>query len=294
MSNEAVPNEAAERDANDTTSAGEPAVELRGVTKRFGSRVIFEDVSLAVQRKEAVAIIGPSGAGKSTLIRCVNQLTSFEKGTIAVLGTELHGTTEVGRHADRQAQAEVRKKVGMVFQSFNLFPHLTVTENITLAPIKVRGLSRSAAQTRSRELLEMVGLSHRAKARPRQLSGGEQQRAAICRALAMDPEIMLFDEPTSALDPELVGDVLDVIGRLVSEGMTTMLVTHEMNFAREVADTVVVMAEGRIQEVGPSRQVLESPKTERAQAFLSRVLNPVHEPPGRSSDAVDLSKQVGE
>lgn len=270
MSNAAAPKQHSADKAGDG-----PAVDIRGVTKRFGDRTIFEDVSLAVHRKEAVAVIGPSGAGKSTLIRCVNQLTSFEEGTISVLGTDLHGTAEVGRHGDRQAQTEVRKKVGMVFQSFNLFPHLDVMENITLAPTKVLGQSRSDANERAKALLESVGLSHRAKAHPKALSGGEQQRAAICRALAMEPEVMLFDEPTSALDPELVGDVLEVIGKLVADGMTTILVTHEMGFARDVADTVAVMADGRLQEIGPAREVLESPKTERAQAFLSRVLNPL-------------------
>jgi ABC-type polar amino acid transport system ATPase subunit len=254
------------------------AIDLSAVTKRFGERTIFEDVSLQVHRSEVVAIIGPSGTGKSTLIRCINQLTPFERGRVDVLGHVLHGTEErTGSRPSRKTLQAIRKDVGMVFQGFNLFPHLTVRENITLAPRKVLGLSAAEADATAVELLATVGLSHRIDALPKNMSGGEQQRAAICRALAMGPKVMLFDEPTSALDPELVGDVLDVIKGLVTKGMTTVLVTHEIEFAREVADTIVVMADGRIAEMGSAEQVLTRPTSERAKAFLRRVLR-YHDP----------------
>lgn len=235
-------------------------------------RTVFSDVSLEVHRSEVVAIIGPSGAGKSTLIRCVNHLNSFEHGTIAVLGQEVHGTEDHKARPSRQTLRRIRTQTGMVFQTFNLFPHLSVTENVALAPMKVLGLPKDQARERAERLLAMVGLSHRSSAYPRRLSGGEQQRVAICRALAMEPEIMLFDEPTSMLDPELVGDVLDAIRRLAQEGMTMILVTHEMMFARDVADTVAVMADGGIAEMGPARDVLSRPRTERVRVFLDRVL----------------------
>lgn len=247
-------------------------VEVSHLTKRFGDRTIFEDVSLEVHRGEVVAIIGPSGAGKSTLIRCINALTPFEHGTITVLGHELHGTQEGRGRARRDVLKEIRTRAGMVFQTFNLFPHLSVVENITLAPIRVLGLSKREAERRAHELLASVGLTARAGAYPKRMSGGEQQRVAICRALAMQPSLMLFDEPTSMLDPELVGDVLDVIRQLADQGMTMVLVTHEMQFAREVADTVAVMADGCLCEVGDARQVLTSPRSSRVQAFLTRVL----------------------
>ncbi len=247
-------------------------VDIRHVTKRFGDRTIFEDISLQVHRGEVVAIIGPSGAGKSTLIRCVNALTSFERGSIMVLGHQLHGTEEGKGRARRDVLKEIRAHTGMVFQSFNLFPHLNVVENITLAPVRVLGLSKKEAEKRARDLLASVGLTARADAYPKQLSGGEQQRVAICRAVAMHPTLMLFDEPTSALDPELVGDVLDVIRQLATQGMTMVLVTHEMLFAREVADTVVVMADGCICEMGDARQVLTAPASPRVRTFLTRVL----------------------
>lgn len=256
----------------------EVVIDISSVTKRFGDRTIFSDVSFQVRRGEVVAIIGPSGTGKSTLIRCINQVTPFEGGRIDVLGHTLHGTEEPGKpKPSRKTLHDIRKDVGMVFQSFNLFPHLSVRDNITLAPRKVLGLSASEADARAVQLLETVGLSHRIDALPKNMSGGEQQRAAICRALAMGPKVMLFDEPTSALDPELVGDVLDSIKRLVTEGMTTILVTHEIEFAREVADTIIVMADGRIAEMGPAEQVLSRPQSERAQAFLRRVLR-YHDP----------------
>ncbi|WP_298211239.1 amino acid ABC transporter ATP-binding protein [Ferrimicrobium sp.] len=247
-------------------------VDLDGVSKCFGSRVIFENVSLSVHQSEVVAIIGPSGAGKSTLIRCVNQLNTFERGVIRVFGHEIYGTEEGKPKLRRDALRELRTEIGMVFQTFNLFPHLSVLENVTLAPRRVKGLNDAEASAKAKELLSMVGLSHRVDAYPRQLSGGEQQRVAICRALAMEPKVMLFDEPTSMLDPELVGDVLEAIRRLAVSGMTMMLVTHEMHFAREVADTVVVVADGGIAEMGPAREVLTAPKSDRARNFLERVL----------------------
>lgn len=250
--------------------------DIRSITKRFGDTVVFSDVDLTVHRSEVVAIVGPSGAGKSTMIRCVNHLTPFERGTISVLGRELRGTEEPGPKVSRAELRQLRTEVGMVFQTFNLFPHLTVLENVTLGPVEVLHLSKRQAEERARGLLDTMNLTHRADAYPRRMSGGEQQRAAICRALAMEPKMMLFDEPTSMLDPELVGEVLDAIQRLVEGGMTTMLVTHEMQFAREVADTVVVMADGQLVEKGPADQVLTSPKSERAQAFLDRVLRHGH------------------
>ncbi len=247
-------------------------VELDGVRKCFGPRVIFDDVSLSVHRSEVVAVIGPSGAGKSTLIRCINQLNTFEKGVIRVLGHEVYGTEEGRPPLRRDDLRRLRTEIGMVFQTFNLFPHLSVMKNVMLAPQRVKGRSEAEAAAQAQELLEMIGLSHRKDAYPRQLSGGEQQRVAICRALAMEPEVMLFDEPTSMLDPELVGEVLAAIRRLAVDGMTMILVTHEMMFAKEIADTVVVVADGGIAEMGPAKEVLSTPKTERARSFLERVL----------------------
>ena len=258
--------------------------DIRSITKRFGERVIFSDVSLTVRRSEVVAIVGPSGAGKSTMIRCVNHLTPFERGAISVLGHELNGTEEEGPKPSRSELRQLRTEVGMVFQTFNLFPHLSVLDNVSLAPVRVLGLSKDEARARARKLLDDVGLSHRVDAYPKRLSGGEQQRVAICRALAMRPNVMLFDEPTSMLDPELVGEVLQTIQRLAGEGMTMILVTHEMMFAKEVADTVVIMADNAIAEMGPAKQVLENPQTERARNFLARVLR--NAPPADIPQAV--------
>ncbi len=241
------------------------------LTKRFGASLVFEDVTWEVHAQEVVAIIGPSGAGKSTLIRCINGLVPFESGTLELLGYQLTGG---GRGPSRAVLQDIRTRVGMVFQTFNLFPHLSVRANIMLAPMEVKRVSRGQAAHRAAELLAMVGLEAKADMYPKRLSGGEQQRVAICRALAMEPEILLFDEPTSALDPELVGDVLAAIQQLAKEGRTMILVTHEMAFAKEVADTVVFMADHRIVEQGPARQVLEHPQTDRAQQFLQRVLRP--------------------
>ena len=247
-------------------------VEVQGITKRFGDVPIFNDVSLRVHKGEVVAIIGPSGAGKSSLIRCINQLITFESGSINVLGHVLHGTDEKKPALSHQEMQEIRAKVGMVFQNFNLFPHLTVMDNITLAPTRTLRHSKESARVRAQDLLTSVGLASKAECYPHRLSGGEQQRVAICRALAMEPEVMLFVEPTSALDPELVGEVLDAIQVLARAGMTMILVTHEMSFAAEVADTVIVMADGGIAEDGDARRVLTSPSSERVRAFLRREL----------------------
>lgn len=252
--------------------SNEVVVSARHMTKRFGKTLVFEDVTLDVHKSEVVAIIGPSGAGKSTFIRCVNRLVPFEKGTLELLG---HTLTGGQKNPPRSVLQDIRTRVGMVFQTFNLFPHLSVMDNIVLAPIEVKKVARVDAQKKAMELLEMVGLAHKAEMYPRRLSGGEQQRVAICRALAMEPEIMLFDEPTSALDPELVGEVLSAIQRLAKEGSTMILVTHEMTFAKEVADTVVFMADHRVVEKGPARQLLENPQTDRAKQFLERVLKPM-------------------
>lgn len=260
-------------------------VDIDSITKRFGDRTVFSGVSLQVHSSEVVAIVGPSGAGKSTLIRCINHLTAFEHGTITVLGHRIAGTEDTKDRPSKEVLRDIRTQAGMVFQTFNLFPHLSVIENVTLAPMGVLGLPKSAALERANGLLQMLGLSHRATAHPRRLSGGEQQRAAICRALAMEPKIMLFDEPTSMLDPELVGEVLEAIQRLAQQGMTMVLVTHEMNFARSVADTVVVMADGGIVESGPAREVLTRPKTDRCRTFLNRVLTPTVAPPIASAAA---------
>ncbi len=256
--------------------AGNLVIDARGVHKAFGSSVVLEDVSLQVARGQVIAIIGPSGAGKSTFLRCVNYLVPFERGTIDVLGERLPGTLEPASPAHRALAgrlAHIRGRVGMVFQSFNLFPHMTVLQNLVLAPCQVKGISRAEAEERGKKLLARVGLLDKAGAYPRQLSGGQQQRVAICRALAMEPEVMLFDEVTSALDPELVGEVLQVIGELAAEGMTMLIVTHEMAFARDVSDRVVVMADGGIIEEGPPTLIFGSPRQERTRAFLRRILH---------------------
>jgi ABC-type polar amino acid transport system ATPase subunit len=246
-------------------------VEMHDVGKWYGERRVFEHIALTVQPQEVVAIIGPSGTGKSTLIRCINYLTPFETGRIRVAGQELIGTRDGGRPS-REVLRAIRMQVGMVFQNFNLFHHMTVLDNLTVGPREVKQVPRARAEARARDLLAMVGLADKAAMYPRRLSGGEQQRVAICRALAMEPALMLLDEPTSALDPELVGEVLAAIQSLAQQGMTMILVTHEMLFAKEVADRVIVMADGAIVEHGPARQVLEHPQTARAQAFLDRVL----------------------
>ncbi|MHA7685353.1 amino acid ABC transporter ATP-binding protein [Cupriavidus sp. PET2-C1] len=246
-------------------------VEIESVKKSFGPVQVLRGVDLSVARGEVLVIIGASGSGKSTLIRCVNGLEAFQEGRIVVDGCEMPCEAERELSEDKRLN-EVRKGVGMVFQQFNLFPHKTVLENVSLAPIRVRGKSKEAAEAMGRRLLERVGLKDHATKFPSQLSGGQQQRVAIARALAMEPHVMLFDEPTSALDPEMVGEVLDVMRELAAEGMTMMIVTHEMGFAREVANRVVFVDQGKILEQGAPEQIFDSPKEERTRLFLSRVL----------------------
>ena len=251
-----------------------PMVLAEAVHKRFGRLEVLRGIDLSVARQEVMCIIGPSGSGKSTLLRCVNHLEKINAGRLWVDG-ELVGYRQQGGRLYELREREIcakRAEIGMVFQHFNLFPHMTVLDNVTEAPVRVKGVAKAQAAGLARELLEQVGLLGKAAAYPRQLSGGQQQRVAIARALAMRPKLMLFDEPTSALDPELVGDVLAVMRDLAASGMTMMVVTHEMGFAREVGDTLVFMDEGVVVESGPPREVLASPQHERTRTFLSRVL----------------------
>jgi general L-amino acid transport system ATP-binding protein len=243
---------------------GEPIIEMEHVDKFFGTFQALRDINLRVGRQEVVVVIGPSGSGKSTLIRCINRLEEHDAGRIVVDGIEL--TDDV-----RNIQ-EIRRETGMVFQQFNLFPHLTVLDNITLAPRQVRKLPKAAAEAEAMELLERVRIPEQAKKHPGQLSGGQQQRVAIARALAMKPKVMLFDEPTSALDPEMINEVLDTIKDLAREGRTMIVVSHEMGFAREVADRVVFMSDAEIVEVGTPEHFFTSPREPRTQAFLSQIL----------------------
>jgi len=238
---------------------------LNGVNKWFGDLHVLEDIDLSVERGEVVVVIGPSGSGKSTLCRTINRLEAISQGEIAIDGQRL---PEEGRDL-----ARLRSDVGMVFQSFNLFAHKTILENVTLGPIKVRGQRKAEAERRARELLERVGVAAQADKYPAQLSGGQQQRVAIARALAMDPKIMLFDEPTSALDPEMINEVLDVMTSLARDGMTMIVVTHEMGFARRAADRVVFMDGGRIVEDADPETFFTSPRSDRAKDFLSKILN---------------------
>lgn len=249
-------------------------VEIRGVTKAYGDLVVLEDVDLSIPAGSVTAIIGPSGSGKSTLLRTINHLERVDRGYIAI-DRELIGYRREGDLLHELREKDVlqrRTDVGMVFQGFNLFPHLTVLENISEAPIKVRGLSRADADRLALDLLSRVGLADKANAYPRQLSGGQQQRVAIARTLALKPKVLLFDEPTSALDPELVGEVLDVIKELASSGITLIIVTHEIGFAREVADRVVFMEQGRVVETGTPSQVLLDPQHRRTADFIAKVL----------------------
>ncbi len=243
---------------------GEPMIVLEQVQKWFGDFRALTDVDLVVGRQEVVVVIGPSGSGKSTLIRCINRLEAHDRGRIIVDGAELGDDLKV-------IQA-VRRETGMVFQSFNLFPHMTVIDNITLAPRQVRRQSKKEAEAYARELLERVKIPEQAHKYPGQLSGGQQQRVAIARALAMRPKVMLFDEPTSALDPEMVAEVLDAMKELARSGMTMIVVTHEMGFAREVADRVVFMADGEVVEVGTAEHFFQNPQEERTKLFLSQIL----------------------
>ena len=241
-----------------------PAIEMSGVHKWYGEFHALNDVSLRVRQREKIVICGPSGSGKSTLIRCVNRLEPHDEGRIVVDGHEL--TNDL-----RQIET-VRSEVGMVFQQFNLFPHLTVLDNVCLAPVWVRKMARAKAEALAMQLLERVRIAEQASKYPGQLSGGQQQRVAIARSLAMNPRIMLFDEPTSALDPEMVKEVLDVMSELARQGMTMLVVTHEMGFARAVADRIIFMDEGRIVEDAEPKAFFDAPKSERLRLFLSQIL----------------------
>ncbi|MGO4189014.1 amino acid ABC transporter ATP-binding protein [Pseudarthrobacter sp. TAF60_1] len=253
---------------------GVPMVLAEKVSKNFGTNKVLRGISLEVGRGEVLCMVGPSGSGKSTFLRCINHLERVDGGRLSIDG-QLVGYRQKGGKLYELKLSEAafqRREIGMVFQRFNLFPHLTAVENIILAPMRVKGISKAKATARANELLARVGLEDKGDAYPAHLSGGQQQRVAIARALAMDPKLMLFDEPTSALDPELVGEVLDVMKELAKTGMTMIVVTHEMGFAREVADTLVFMDEGVAVEAGPPRQVLSDPQHERTKAFLSKVL----------------------
>lgn len=252
------------------SASNKPIVEARSIGKSFGSHRVLSDVTLSVQASQVVVIIGPSGSGKSTLLRCCNALEVPQEGSITICGMDLVKNGQL--IPDRELNA-LRMQVGMVFQSFNLFPHLTVLENVTVGPRRLRRLSRADADALARELLAKVGLAQKADAYPATLSGGQKQRVAIARALAMQPRVMLFDEPTSALDPELVGEVLQVMKSLAREGMTMIVVTHEMGFAREVADVVMVMDAGQIIEAGSPDQVFTSPQNPRTRSFLQAVIS---------------------
>ena len=238
-------------------------ISIENLHKSYGGPDILDDIQLNIKEKEVVVIIGPSGSGKSTLLRCMNYLEQPDSGRICIDGQELHEGSGLNR---------IRQEVGMVFQRFNLFPHMTVLDNIMLAPMKVHHLARSEAETSARELLQRVGLADKADSYPPQLSGGQQQRVAIARALAMKPKVMLFDEPTSALDPEMVGEVLDVMRSLAEEGMTMVIVTHEMGFAREVGDRILFLDGGHILEEGAPQVLFTHPQQERTRLFLSKVL----------------------
>jgi polar amino acid transport system ATP-binding protein len=249
-------------------------VRAEGVHKRFGTLEVLKGIDLEVGRGEVMCMLGPSGSGKSTFLRCINHLENINAGRLYVDG-ELVGYRESGARLHELPEREVarqRSQIGMVFQHFNLFPHMTALENVTLAPTRVLRIAQDEARKRATTLMQQVGLGDKLDVYPVALSGGQQQRVAIARALAMQPKLMLFDEPTSALDPELVGDVLDAMRQLAQDGMTMIVVTHEMGFAREVADTVVFMDEGVVVESGPPGEVLLHPKHDRTQAFLSKVL----------------------
>lgn len=248
-------------------------LQASGVTKRFGARTVLDAVDLSVRERETVVIIGASGSGKTTFLRCLNRLETPDAGTVRIADVTL-GARSDGRGADEREIASQRCLFGFVFQRFNLFPHLTATENVALGPRRVLRVTRATAEARARQELARLGLGEHANKRPSQLSGGQQQRVAIARALAMDPRVILFDEPTSALDPELVQEVLDAMRALAAEGMTMVVVTHEMRFARQVADRVVFMADGRIAEEGPPDSLFGAPRDERLKRFL-RHLEPV-------------------
>jgi glutamate transport system ATP-binding protein len=246
-------------------SSATPMVSLRGVNKHFGALHVLKDIDLDVQRGEVVVVLGPSGSGKSTLCRTINRLETVDSGAISVDGVPLP--------AEGRALARLRSDVGMVFQSFNLFAHKTIIDNVTLAPVKVRKMQREPARHEGLALLDRVGIADQADKYPAQLSGGQQQRAAIARSLAMEPKVMLFDEPTSALDPEMISEVLGVMVELATDGMTMVVITHEMGFARRAAHRVVFMADGAIIESAEPATFFESPQSDRAKEFLSKILN---------------------
>src|SRR5512136_837376 len=248
----------------------EPIIKVKGLHKYFGPLHVIKGVDLDVMPAEVVVIIGPSGGGKSTFLRCINYLEQPSAGTIEVDGVVIDAR-EPGRE-QRNHIRELRKKAGMVFQQFNLFPHMTALGNVIEAPLTVKGVSKAQATAKAEELLSWVGLSDKRDEFPSRLSGGQQQRVAIARALAMEPKIMLFDEPTSALDPELIGEVVDVMERLANEGMTMLVVTHEIHFARDVADRVILMADGVWAEQGPPAELFTNPKEERTKQFLAHIL----------------------
>ncbi len=250
--------------ADATQAKGEAVIELEGVDKFFGDFQALKDINMRVGRQEVVVVIGPSGSGKSTLIRCINRLEKHDRGRVVVGGIELSD--------DVRNIQEVRRETGMVFQQFNLFPHITVLENVTLSPREVRRMPKKEAEELALRMLERVKIPEQARKYPGQLSGGQQQRVAIARALAMQPQVMLFDEPTSALDPEMIKEVLDVMVELAEAGMTMIVVTHEMGFARAVANRVVFMSDGQIVEVGPPEHFFTDPREERTKLFLSQIL----------------------
>lgn len=242
-----------------------PKVLVRGLKKQYGDNVVLKSIDLTIQPGEVVCVIGPSGSGKSTMLRCLNRMEEINGGKVFVDGVDITNPKEDIN--------KIRQNIGMVFQHFNLFPHLSVLDNITLAPMELKGLSKVEAESLALYLLESVGLADKAHVAPNSLSGGQKQRVAIARALAMQPDVLLFDEPTSALDPEMVGDVLDVMKRLAEDGMTMIVVTHEMGFAREVADRVIFMDGGFIVEEGAPEELFSHPSHERTQSFLNKVLH---------------------
>ncbi|WP_104081230.1 amino acid ABC transporter ATP-binding protein [Cryobacterium sp. Y11] len=259
------PSDSSPATSNITVRRGEPLVVVKNINKHYGELHVLKNINAVVNRGEVVVVIGPSGSGKSTLCRAINRLETIDDGVITIDGVKL---PEEGK-----ALAHLRADVGMVFQAFNLFAHKSVLDNVTLGPIKVRGLSRADAEKKAMALLERVGVSNQAKKMPAQLSGGQQQRVAIARALAMDPKVILLDEPTSALDPEMINEVLEVMVDLANEGMTMIVVTHEMGFARKAADRVIFMAEGEIVEETSPEEFFTNPQSARAQDFLSKILD---------------------
>ncbi len=248
----------------------EPIIKVEGLHKYFGPLHVIRGVDLEVMPGEVVVIIGPSGGGKSTFLRCLNFLEAPSAGIVEIDGVRIDAQEPPSRH--RKEIREIRRKAGMVFQQFNLFPHMTALQNIIEAPVTVKGMKKEEAIAKAEELLSWVGLSEKRDEYPSRLSGGQQQRVAIARALAMEPKIMLFDEPTSALDPELIGEVVDVMERLANEGMTMVVVTHEMHFARDVSDRVIFMSDGVWAEMGPPDEIFTNPKEERTRQFLAHIL----------------------